>query len=185
MFKLPSLRRGSQDLLLLHGLGVTSRELPMPFEVQKINRLKRGSRCPLKDYNQIFIASEPICYLTLVIITRGKRKYDVTFQKGFKDSRVFLRNTSSKWAATMWSSNEANDVWSSFHFHVTLRRYLYGMSRGQRKKRRLFDWPGSQLLERDSNFTGNGGQRSLAIRAPIDFDARPNHFTTSGNSFKK
>ena len=71
----------------------------------------------------------------------------------------------------MWSSNEANDVWSSFHFHVTLRRHLYGMSRGQRKKIRLLDWLGSQLLERDSNFTGN--------------DGRPNHFTRSSNSFKK
>ena len=69
----------------------------MQFELQKSNRLKRGSRCPLKDYNQIFIASEPLCYLTLVLITtRGKRKFDVTFQKGFKDSKVFLRNTSSK-----------------------------------------------------------------------------------------
>ena len=70
VFKLLSLRRGSQDLLLLHGLGVTSRELPMPFELQKSNRLKRGSRCPLKDYNQICIASEPLCYLT--VVTTGK-----------------------------------------------------------------------------------------------------------------
>ena len=74
VFKLPSLRRGSQDLLLLHGFSVTSRELPMQFELQKSNRLKRGSRCPLKDYNQIFIASKPLCYLTLVIITRQSRR---------------------------------------------------------------------------------------------------------------
>lgn len=74
VFKLPSLRRGSQDLLLLQGFSVTSRELPMQFELQKSNRLKRKSRCPLKDYNQIFIASEPLCYLTLVLITRELRR---------------------------------------------------------------------------------------------------------------
>ena len=74
VFKLPSLRRGSQDLLLLHGLGFASRELPMPFELQKSNRPKKGSRCPLKEYNQILIASKPLCYLTLVIITRQSRR---------------------------------------------------------------------------------------------------------------
>ena len=69
---------------------------------------------------------------------------------------------------------------------LTLRRHLYEISRGQRKKIRLFDWLGSQLLERDTNFTGNGGRRSPAvISAPIDLDGRPNYFTRSGNSFKK
>ena len=54
---------------------------------------------------------------------------------------------------------------------VTLRRHLYEISRGQRKKIRLFDWLGPQLLERDTNFTSNGGQRSPAvISAPIDLD---------------
>lgn len=69
----PSLKRGSQDLLLLHGVSVTSRGLSMPVELQKSNRLKSRSRCPLKDYNQICVASEPFCYLTLVIITRQSR----------------------------------------------------------------------------------------------------------------
>ena len=69
---------------------------------------------------------------------------------------------------------------------LTLRRHLYEINRGQRKKIRLFDWLGSQLLERDTNFTGNGGRRSPAvISAPIDLDGRPNYFTSSGNSFKK
>ena len=69
---------------------------------------------------------------------------------------------------------------------LTLRQHLYEISRGQRKKIRLFDWFGSQLLERDTNFTGNGERRSLAvISAPIDLDGRPNYFTRSGNSFKK
>ena len=61
-----SLKRVLQDIFLLHGLGVTSRGLSMPFELQKSNRLSRGSRCPLKglkstdltDYNQIFTGSE-------------------------------------------------------------------------------------------------------------------------------
>ena len=57
---------------------------------------------------------------------------------------------------------------------------------GQRKKIRLFDWQGSQLLERYTNFTGNGGRRSPAvISAPIDLDGRPNYSTRPGNSFKK
>ena len=69
---------------------------------------------------------------------------------------------------------------------LTLRRYLYEVSRGQRKKIRLFDWLGSQLLERDANLTGNGPRRSAAvISAPIDLDGRPNYLTRSGNSFKK
>ena len=59
-------------------------------------------------------------------------------------------------------------------------------SQGQRNKIRLFDWLGSQLLERDTNFTGNGGRRSPAvIIAPFDLDGRPNSFTRSGNSLKK
>ena len=63
---------------------------------------------------------------------------------------------------------------------VSLRRHLYEISRGQRKKIRLFDWLGPQLLERDTNFTSNGGQRSPAvISAPIDLDGRPNYFTRS------
>ena len=69
---------------------------------------------------------------------------------------------------------------------LTLRRQLYEISRDQRKKLRLFDWFGSQLLERDTNFTVNGGRRSPAvISAPVDLDGRPNYFTRSGNSFKK
>ena len=64
---------------------------------------------------------------------------------------------------------------------LTLRRHLYEISRGQRKKIRLFAWLGSQLLERDTNFTGNGGWRSSAvISAPIDLDGRPNYFTRFG-----
>ena len=51
---------------------------------------------------------------------------------------------------------------------LTLRWHLYEISRGQRKKIRLFDLLGSQLLERDTNLTGNGGRRSPAvISAPI------------------
>ena len=74
----------------------------------------------------------------------------------------------------------------TFASPLTLRRHLYEMSRGQRKKIRSFDWLGSQLLERDTNFTGNGGRRSPeVISAPIDLDGRPNYFTRSGNSFKK
>ena len=68
-----------------------------------------------------------------------------------------------------------------------LQSDLYEISRGQRKKIRLFDWLGPQLLERDTNFTSNGGQRSPAvISAPIDLDGRPNYLLDrSGNSFKK
>ena len=69
---------------------------------------------------------------------------------------------------------------------LTLRRHLYEISRGQRKQLKLFDSLGSHLLERDSNFTGNGGRLFPAvISAPIDLDRRPNYFTRSGNSFKK
>ena len=74
----------------------------------------------------------------------------------------------------------------TFSRPLTLRRHLYDISRGQRKKIRLFDWLGSQLHERDTNFTGNGGGCSPAvISAPIDLDGRPNSFSRSGNSFKK
>ena len=75
---------------------------------------------------------------------------------------------------------------------LTLRRHLYEIGRGQRKKNnkkkriRLFDWLGSQLLERNTNFTSYGGRRSPAvIGAPIDLKGRPNYFIRSGNSFKK
>ena len=69
---------------------------------------------------------------------------------------------------------------------LTLRRHLYEINRGQRKKMRLFDWLKSQLLERDTNFTGNGGLRfPVVISAPIDLDRRLNYFTRSGNSLKK
>ena len=69
---------------------------------------------------------------------------------------------------------------------LTLRRHLYEISRVQRKKIRLFDRMGSQLLERDTNFTANGGRSSPAvIIAPIDLVGKPNYFTISGNSFKK
>ena len=69
---------------------------------------------------------------------------------------------------------------------LTLRRLLYEISRGERKKIRLFDWLESQLLKRHTNFTGNGGQRSPAVNsAPIDLDRRPNYLTRSGNSFKE
>ena len=49
---------------------------------------------------------------------------------------------------------------------LTLRRHRYGMSRGQKKKIRLFDWPQSQLLERDKNFTGNGGRALPRLVVP-------------------
>ena len=69
---------------------------------------------------------------------------------------------------------------------LTLRRHRYEISRGQRKKIRLFDWLGSQLFKSDTNFTGNGGRRSsVVISAPIDLDRRPNYVNRSGNSFKK
>ena len=69
---------------------------------------------------------------------------------------------------------------------LTLRRHLYEISRGQRKKIRLFDWLGSQLLERDTNLTGNGARLSAAvISAPVDLDGRTNYLTRSGISFKK
>ena len=69
---------------------------------------------------------------------------------------------------------------------LTLRRHLYEISRRQRKKIKLFDRLGSQLLERDTNFTANGGRRSPAVvSVPIDLVGRPNYFTRSGNSFKK
>ena len=69
---------------------------------------------------------------------------------------------------------------------LTLRRHRYEISRGQRKKIRLFDWLGSQLFKNDTNFTGNGGRRSsVVISAPIDLDRRPNYVNRSGNSFKK
>ena len=74
----------------------------------------------------------------------------------------------------------------TFACPLTLRRHLYEISRSQRKKIRLFDWLGSQVLERDTNLTGNGARLSAAvISAPIDLDRRPNYFTRSGNSFKK
>ena len=61
---------------------------------------------------------------------------------------------------------------------LTLRRHLYEISRGQRKKIRLFDCLGSQVLERDTNLTGNGAWLSAAvISAPIDLHGRPNYFT--------
>ena len=51
---------------------------------------------------------------------------------------------------------------------------------------RLFEWVGSQLLERNTNFTGNGGRRfSAVISAPNDLDGGQNYFTRSGDSFKK
>ena len=65
---------------------------------------------------------------------------------------------------------------------LNLRRHLYEISRGQRKKIRLilFDWFGSQLLGRDTNLTSNGGQRSPAVISDrIDLDVRPNYFTGS------
>ena len=63
---------------------------------------------------------------------------------------------------------------------LTLSRHLYEIRRGQREKIRLFDWLGPQLLERDANFTSNGGRRSPAvISGPIDLDGRPNYFTRS------
>ena len=70
---------------------------------------------------------------------------------------------------------------------LTLRRHLYEISRGQRKQITLFDWLGSQLLERDTNFTGSGGRCSPAvISVPIDLDGRPNYLldlvTPSRNS---
>lgn len=74
VFKLPFLKRGLQDLLLLHGLVVTSCDLSMPFELQKSNIWKTGSRCLLKDYNLIFFASEPFYFLFLLIITRQSRR---------------------------------------------------------------------------------------------------------------
>ena len=86
----------------------------------------------------------------------------------------------------------------TFDRPLTLRLHLYEsrdqtelvegtlLTLDQRKKIRLLDWLGSQQLERDTNFTGNGGRRSPAvICAPIDLDGRPNYFTRSGNSFKK
>ena len=78
--------------------------------------------------------------------------------------------------------NGVNNVCSSFNFGSA----FYEISRGQRKKIRLFDWLGCQLLERDTNFTSNGGRRSPAvISPPIDPDGRPNYSTRSGNPFKK
>ena len=63
---------------------------------------------------------------------------------------------------------------------LNLRWHLYEISRGQRKKIRLFDWFGSQLLGRDTNLTSNGGQRSPAVISDrIDLDVRANYFTGS------
>ena len=74
----------------------------------------------------------------------------------------------------------------TFACPLTLRRHLYEISRGQRKKITLFDWLASQLLERGTNFTCNGGRRFPAvISAPIDLDGRLNYFTRSSDSFKK
>ena len=75
----------------------------------------------------------------------------------------------------------------TFAHPLTLRRHLCEISRGQRKKIRLFDWLGSQLLKRHTNFTGNGGRSSPGvISAPIDLDGRPNYLldlvTPSRNS---
>ena len=59
---------------------------------------------------------------------------------------------------------------------LTLRRHRYEINRGQRKQITLSDWLGSQLLSRDTNFTGNGGRRFPAvINAAIDLDGRPNY----------
>ena len=66
------------------------------------------------------------------------------------------------WGDAIWSSNGANNVCWSFN----VASAFYGISRGQRKKIRLFDWLGCQLLERDTNFTINGGRRSPAVISP-------------------
>ena len=69
---------------------------------------------------------------------------------------------------------------TTFSRPLTLRWQIYEISRGQGKKIRLFDWLGSQLLERDTNFTSSGGRCSPSvISAPIDLDGRPNYFTRS------
>ena len=65
---------------------------------------------------------------------------------------------------------------------LTLCRHLYETSRSEKKQIRLFDWLGSQLLERDTSFIGNGGRRFPAvISAPIDLKGRPNYFRTGAD----
>ena len=51
----------------------------------------------------------------------------------------------------------------------TLRRLLYEINRGQAKRIRLLEGPGSQLYEWDTKFIGNSERRfPVVFRASID-----------------
>ena len=53
------------------------------------------------------------------------------------------------WAAAMWSSNGANSVCSSFNFGSA----SLWAKQGSKEENKIIDWLGSQLLERDTNFS--------------------------------
>ena len=131
--------------------------LPDCFSVREAVEKKIGGQYGKRDALLSLRPSQVLYYICL----QQKLICEISFSTRYR----CVTETWLPWTAAMWWSNGANDVCSSFNFAST----SLWVEQGQRKQIRLLHWLGSQLFDRDTNFTGNGRRRFPAvISAQID-----------------